>query len=271
MISFPNAKINIGLYITAKRPDGYHSIETILYPIPLRDALEIRTSKTQHTTFQNLGIPVNDISAEKNSVMKAYQLLKEKYSLPNIDIVLYKNIPFGAGLGGGSADAAFMLKLLNQYFNLGLSIKQLENYASQLGSDDAFFIQNIPQLATGRGEILTPISIDLKGHYLVLLKPEIHISTATAYKNTVPTPSTIDLKTLQTLPISLWKDNISNDFEKGLFLEFPTLNKLKEELFHIGAFYASLSGSGSSVYGLFKQKPELSSILHKNLLWQGVL
>ncbi|PVX50025.1 4-diphosphocytidyl-2-C-methyl-D-erythritol kinase [Balneicella halophila] len=271
MISFPNAKINIGLYITEKRDDGYHNIETILYPIPLKDALEIRKSKTGKTNYQNSGIKIDDIDYEQTSVMKAYHLLRERYSLPPIDIILYKNIPYGAGLGGGSADAAFMLKLLNQYFNLNLTVEELESHASELGSDDPFFIKNTPQLATGRGENLKEVSVDLKGHYLVLLKPDIFISTATAYKNTVPKSSNFDLKSVDQLPIAEWEENIKNDFEDGLFLQFPLLEELKSELYRNGAIYASLSGSGSSIYGIFESKPQLSTLLKNNLLWQGLL
>lgn len=270
MICFPNAKINLGLYITKKRPDGYHEIETCLYPIPLTDALEIRTSKNT-TSFENLGIQIADIAPEQTSVMRAYQLLKEDFKLPAIDIVLYKNIPFGAGLGGGSADAAFMLKLLNSYFALNISVKDLEKYAAKLGSDDAFFIKNTPQLATGRGEILQNIKLSLKGLYLVLLQPDIHISTPMAYQNIVPEPANFKLEKLNELPIAEWNKLIFNHFEKGLFSRLPVLQELKEELYEVGASYASLSGSGSALYGLFVKKPSLSPILQKQLLWQGVL
>lgn len=270
MICFPNAKINLGLYITKKRPDGYHEIETCLYPVPLTDALEIRTSKNT-TSFENLGIQIADIAPEQTSVMRAYQLLKEDFKLPAIDIVLYKNIPFGAGLGGGSADAAFMLKLLNSYFALNISVKDLEKYAAKLGSDDAFFIKNTPQLATGRGEILQNINLSLKGLYLVLLQPDIHISTPMAYQNIVPEPANFKLEKLNELPIAEWNKLIFNHFEKGLFSRLPVLQELKEELYEVGASYASLSGSGSALYGLFIKKPSLSPILQKQLLWQGVL
>ncbi len=271
MICFPNAKINLGLHITKKRPDGYHEIKTILYPVPLRDALELRKSLDGETTFQNLGIPIDNIKPEQTSVMKAYRLLEQDYKLPPIDVVLYKNIPFGAGLGGGSADAAFMLKLLNEYFSLGISCEKLKKYAAQLGSDDPFFIKNTPQLATGRGEILEDVSLSLQGTYLVLLKPDIHISTAMAYQNITPKPANFDLKKLEKLHLSEWKKHLQNDFECGLFQHFPLLHKLKEKLYQNGAIYASLSGSGSALYGLFPKQPALLPILAKNLLWEGML
>lgn len=269
MICFPNAKINLGLYIIEKRPDGYHEIETVLYPIPLKDALEIRES-TQ-ISFQNLGIAIDNIAPEQTSVMKAYTLLQQDFSLPPIDCILYKNIPFGAGLGGGSADAAFMLKLLNEYFSLKISTEKLENYAAKLGSDDPFFVKNTPQLATGRGEILQESHVSLKAYYLVLLKPDIHISTAIAYQNISPQAANFDLKTLSQYPISQWRGKVLNHFEQGLFTHFPLLQQLKNELYESGALYASLSGSGSALYGLFPKPVKLSAILQENLLWQGVL
>lgn len=269
MISFPNAKINIGLYITQKRTDGYHQIETVLYPIPFQDILEIR--KSPKTRFQNLGIAIDNIEPEQTSVLKAYRLLQKDFSLPAIDCILYKNIPFGAGLGGGSADAAFMLKLLNTYFNLNLSTKNLENYAAQLGSDDPFFIKNTPQLATGRGENVQPLNLSLKGLHLVLLKPDIHISTAIAYQNITPSPANFDLKKLANLPIEQWQNQVYNYFEKGLFKRFPPLQQLKATLYSSGAIYASLSGSGSALYGIFQTKPQLPAKIAQYILWQGVL
>ncbi len=271
MICFPNAKINIGLYITEKRPDGYHEIETLLYPIPLYDALEIRKSTTGKTTYQNLGIPIANIKAEETSVFKAYRILKKSYKLPSVDIVLYKNIPFGAGLGGGSADAAFMLRLLNNYFQLDIPVEELENYAAQLGSDDPFFVKNTPQIATGRGEVLQEVSLSLSEYYLVLLKPDIHVSTAVAYQNISPKPACFNLQELEKLPISEWKEHINNDFENTLFQKFPLLQKLKNELYASGAIYASLSGSGSALFGIFSKQPTLSPDLQRNLLWKGML
>lgn len=269
MICFPNAKINIGLYITEKRPDGYHNIESLLYPIPLCDALEIRQSRK--TSFKNLGIAIDDIKPEQTSVMNAYNLLQKDFSLPPIEIILYKNIPFGAGLGGGSADAAFMLKLLSDYFRLNISIQNLEEYAAKLGSDDPFFVKSTPQLATGRGETLKNVNTSLKGYYITLIKPNIHISTAVAYQNITPEPSNFDLQRLSQTPPLQWKNHVSNHFEKGLFTHFPLLRQLKNELYESGAVYASLSGSGSALYGLFSRQTKLSSILQTHLLWQGVL
>ncbi len=233
--------------------------------------LEIRKSTTGKKSFQNLGITITGVAPEQTSVVRAYELLQKDYDLAPIDILLYKNIPFGAGLGGGSADAGFMLKQLNDFFQLNITTAKLEDYASELGSDDPFFIKNTPQLATGRGEILQPVSVNLQGLYLVLLKPEIHISTAMAYQNITPKTASFNLQELPKLPLTKWKNNMQNDFEKGLFQQFPLLPKLKEELYESGAIYASLSGSGSALYGLFENQPKLSDIVKNNLLWQGFL
>lgn len=271
MISFPNAKINIGLYITQKRTDGYHQIETVLYPIPFQDILEIRTNSAKKTRFQNLGIAIDNIEPEQTSVLKAYRLLQKDFALPPIDCILYKNIPFGAGLGGGSADAAFMLKLLNDYFTLQLSVEDLEEYATQLGSDDSFFVKNIPQLASGRGENVQPLNLSLKGLHLLLLKPDIHISTAIAYQSITPFAANFDLKKLPELPLKEWQNKISNHFEKGVCNRYPLLQQLKVALYDSGAIYASLSGSGSALYGIFQTKPQLPEKIAQNILWQGVL
>lgn len=254
MITFPNAKINLGLRIVKQRPDNYHEIETIFYPIDLYDILEIIPAT--RTTFTQSGILI-DCEISNNLVMKAYQLLKKHYNLPEIAIHLRKNIPIKAGLGGGSSDAAFMLHLLNEFANLHLSIKQLETYAKQLGSDCPFFIHNKPLFAKGIGTIFTPIELNLKKYYLVLVTPNIHISTQEAYTNTTLRTPKESLMNIIRHPIDTWKNYLINDFEESIFPIYPEMRGIKQELYNKGAIYASMSGSGSSIFGLF-EKPYCS-------------
>lgn len=257
MINFPNAKINLGLHVLRKRTDGFHDIETCMYPIPLKEALEIIPSKTFSFSHSGISIPGG---SDNNLIVKAYRLLLSDYpEIPAVAIHLHKNIPIGAGLGGGSADAAFTLSLLNQLFSIGLDTKQLENYASQLGSDCPFFVQNNPQMAEGRGEKLTPLSIDLSGNWLCLIHPGIHISTQEAYGGIQPKLSEKDLKTILS-DQSSWKSLLVNDFEKGIFANHPEIAAIKEKLYAAGAWYAAMSGSGSAVFGLFKDRPEAISL-----------
>ncbi|MCU4157438.1 4-(cytidine 5'-diphospho)-2-C-methyl-D-erythritol kinase [Carboxylicivirga sp. A043] len=259
MICYPNAKINIGLNVVEKRPDGYHNLETIFYPIPLCDALEAVHSVDGKApyTFSNTGIEVDAI-AEDNICIKALNLINKKYDLPPIQIHLHKQIPFGAGLGGGSADGAFMLNLLNKEFQLNIPQDELQTLAVQLGADCAFFINNKPAFATGIGDQLHAIDLDLTGYYLALIKPPIHVSTPEAYGGVVPKPSIDSLKEIIKLPIEQWKHHIKNDFEKSVFANHPEIGKIKMDLYDAGAVYASMSGSGSSVFGFFKEKPELN-------------
>lgn len=258
MIIYPNAKINLGLNITEKRPDGYHNLETIFYPIPLQDALEVteqNNSKGEYT-LKISGVPIEG-ETDNNLVIKAYRLLKQDYPhIPSIDIHMYKHIPTGAGLGGGSADAAFMIKLLNEKFKLSISIEKMEKYAVQLGADCAFFIQNRPVYATGVGNIFTPIQLSLKGYYLVLVKPDIFVSTKDAFTHILPQKPEISLKSIVQQPIEDWKYLMKNDFENSVFLKYPEIAAVKDKLYDIGAIYASMSGSGSSVYGIFKEQIE---------------
>ncbi len=270
MISFPNAKINLGLNIIEKRPDGYHNIETVFYPIALSDALEFVLSKEEKTTLQQSGIQI-DMPHESNFIFKAYQLLKTDFSLPELSIYLQKNIPFGAGLGGGSSDAAFMFKMLNECFQLGLNTIQLENYAAQLGSDSPVFIQNKPVFATGRGEVLEEINLSLKGYYIALIKPPVFVSTKDAYNSCKPQKTTISLKKNIQKPVEQWKDLIFNDFETTVFPQFPIIKKVKENLYQAGAIYASMSGSGSSVFGIFNEKTDLKSQFSNYFVWEGSL
>jgi len=250
MICFPNAKINLGLRVVSKRPDGYHNIETVFYPVPLCDALEIVLSETNETTFSQTGI-LMDGNPEDNLVMKAFRLLEKDFDLPKMAIYLRKQIPFGAGLGGGSADAAFMLKLLNDFAGLHLSVEQLEKYAGQLGADCPFFIRNSPVFAEGIGNIFMPVDASLRGYHLVLVKPDIHVSTKEAYEGISPKQPTSRLTEIIRLPIGEWKNHLINDFEEGIFARYPAVWEIKRTLYDMGAVYASMSGSGSSVFGIF--------------------
>lgn len=249
MITFPNAKINIGLNITEKRSDGYHNLETIFYPIDLCDSLEF--VQNDETQFNCTGLKIEG-EPENNLILKAYKLLKEEFDLPNIDIHLHKSIPMGAGLGGGSADAAFMLKMLNNEFKLGLSSQELEQKATKLGADCAFFIENKPTLAKGIGNIFEPTTINLSGYHIVLIKPEVHVSTAEAYGGCKPQRWTTPLEVAIKRPITEWNDCIFNDFEQTVFIAHPELSEIKDMLYAKGAVYAAMSGSGSTIYGLFE-------------------
>ena len=250
MITFPNAKINLGLNIVSKRPDGYHNIETVFYPVRLYDVLEIVSAANGTTTFTQTGIPLGG-DPEKNLVLKAYRLLQENHTVPEIDIYLQKNIPFGAGLGGGSSDAAFMLKMMNDFADLHISNKRLGKYASQLGADCAFFIQNRPVFAEGIGNIFSPVSAPLRGYFLIIVKPDIPVSTQEAYARITPQSPQESILDIVGCPVETWKNRLVNDFETGVFAQFPEINIIKEKLYEKGAIYASMSGSGSSVFGIF--------------------
>ncbi|MBP6065707.1 4-(cytidine 5'-diphospho)-2-C-methyl-D-erythritol kinase [Bacteroides sp.] len=262
MITFPNAKINLGLHITEKRPDGYHNLETVFYPIPLEDALEIHLSPPGSNKPYSLhcsGIAVEG-PAENNLVVKAYLLLKELFQLPPIDIHLFKHIPSGAGLGGGSADAAFMLHLLNERFTLNLSLDRLETYAATLGADCAFFIRNAPTFATGIGNLFSPISLSLAGYQLLVIKPDVFVSTREAFSKINPHRPRYALQEVIQQPLSEWRGLLVNDFEASVFPQFPVIGEIKEELYRQGAIYASMSGSGSAVFGLFARDAELPKV-----------
>ena len=254
MITFPNAKINLGLRITERRPDGYHNLETIFYPIHLEDALEVVPLKDnkQEYDLKITGTPI-DGTPEDNLVVRAYRLLKQDFDLPPIHIYMYKHIPLGAGLGGGSSDAAFMIKLLNEKFALGMTTGQMEAYASRLGADCAFFIQDRPVLATGIGNEFTLIDLSLKGMYIVLVKPSVSVSTREAYAGVTPQRPDVPLTTLIRRPIEEWRDCIANDFEPSVFRAYPEIAAIKDKLYDMGAVYASMSGSGSTVYGIFRE------------------
>jgi 4-diphosphocytidyl-2-C-methyl-D-erythritol kinase len=268
MIVFPNCKINLGLQILNKREDGFHNLETIFYPVHLRDALEVVRSATQQPSsnifFQSTGLPI-DISVQNNLCIKAYELIKKDFlSLPPVQMHLHKTIPMGAGLGGGSSDAAFTLKLLNEKFKLGISQQQLIQYALQLGSDCPFFIINKPCYATGRGEILETVELDLSAYKFAIVNPGIHVNTGWAFAQLnidgLGRPKRPGPKRIIQQPIETWKDELKNDFEDPVLKEFPEIENIKQQLYDAGAVYASMTGSGSSVFGIFNkdQKPELN-------------
>ena len=272
MLVFPNAKINLGLNITEKRPDGYHNLETIFYPVPVEDALEINILNAGNEKFRlhQAGMEIAG-EAENNLVGKAYKLLDARFNLPPIDIHLFKHIPSGAGLGGGSADAAFMLKLLNEKFNLGLATEELEDYAARLGADCAFFVRNQPTYAEGIGNIFSPITFSLKGYQIWLVKPDIFVSTKDAFARIRPHRPDRSLKDIVQLPVEEWKGIMVNDFEESVFPQFPAIGEIKEEMYRQGAIYASMSGSGSSVYGIFKEDASLPEVNfgEKAFVYQG--
>ena len=286
MIVFPNAKINIGLNVVAKREDGYHDIETVFYPVLLQDALEIKLMrpldpaqirkrieagllvqpddvfmpyrilpKKEEIPCCSLEMTGNEFpfKAADNLVVKAYVMLQQDFDLPSIDIKLHKHIPSGAGLGGGSSDCAFMISLLNRRFNLRMRESMMERYAARLGSDCAFFITNTPSLATGRGEILNPINLSLKGYTILLVKPDVSVSTAEAYGGVTPHKPEISLAEAVVRPVSEWKDCVFNDFEPSVFAKYPLLAEIKQKLYDLGAEYAAMTGSGSTIYGIFRQ------------------
>ena len=254
MITFPNAKINLGLNIVEKRPDGYHNLETIFYPINLQDALEVtrRENNDKEYTLHISGSPLEG-EPEDNLVVQAYKLLKKDYpGLLPVDIHMYKHIPAGAGLGGGSSDTACMIKLLNDKFSLGLSTERMEEYAVKLGADCAFFIRNKPVFATGIGNLFEPVELSLKGYHIILIKPDIFVSTRDAFAEIKPVRPAVSLKEIVKQPIETWKSSMKNDFEDSVFKKFPEIAAIKDELYDLGAVYAAMSGSGSSVYGIFK-------------------
>ena len=250
MILFPNAKINIGLNITGKRDDGYHNIVTLFYPVPWRDVFEIVPAKGSETTLTVTGRYV-DCPPEKNLVMKAYNALNDMISLPPVDIYLHKIIPDGAGLGGGSADASFTLTGLNRLFELGLSNDTLADIAAKLGADCAFFIYNRPRIARGIGNIFSDIDMDLSRYTIVIVKPSNGVSTAQAYSGVTPSMPPVSLEDLLKNDISQWKDTVFNDFEKSVFPLRPEIAAAKQSLYDMGAIYASMTGSGASLYGIF--------------------
>ena len=256
MITYPNAKINLGLNIVEKRPDGYHNLETVFYPINLQDALEVTEMENEEREYK-LKVSGTSIEGEpeSNLVVKAYRLLKKDFpEMPPINIHIFKHIPTGAGLGGGSADAAFMIKLLNEKFNLNLNTERMEEYVAALGADCAFFIRNSPVFASGIGNIFESINLSLKGYYIVLVKPDIFVSTKDAFAHITPIHPNQSLKEIVRMPIETWRATMKNDFEESVFQKYPEIAAIKDKLYDMGAVYASMSGSGSSVYGIFREQ-----------------
>jgi len=272
MVIFPKAKINIGLRITARRDDGYHDLQTIFYPVQLCDALEFVVQREQKGSdnLVNTGIPVN-CDSDNNLIIKVLKNLRNKYNIPPLSIHLHKNIPPGAGLGGGSSDAACFIKALNRYFSLELSSEELKEISLTIGSDCPFFIDCIPSYAEGRGEKLSPVNDLPEGLYLVLVNPGINISTKEAYAGAVPQMSSSDLSVIYESDISGWRDKIVNDFEATIFKKYPEIALIKENLYNMGAVYSSMSGSGSTVYGIFRDLPVISPEFTKHVIYSGLL
>ncbi len=269
MVTFPNAKINLGLNIIEKRTDGYHNIESVFYPIAWSDALEM--VKANSFSFQSSGleIPGNE---DSNLICKAYRILEEKGCLKgvSVNIHLHKVLPMGAGIGGGSADGAFALKMLNELFELDLGVKELETLAEKLGSDCPFFIENKPKFCFGKGTEFEEIEISLKGKYMVLVNPQIHISTSEAYSGVLPCKPKLLIKDIVSWPISKWKDTLKNDFEAKIIENHPKIGQIKNSLYDNGALYASMTGSGSTVFGIFDTQMETLEEKFPNCIcWQG--
>jgi 4-diphosphocytidyl-2-C-methyl-D-erythritol kinase len=270
MLVFPPCKINIGLFVTHKRSDGYHAIESIFYPVQWNDVLEIIPSTKEESRFQLMGHPVTSHHAD-NIVWKALQLILQDFPQCQSDIYLFKHIPSGAGLGGGSADGAQALVMLNQIFQLQLTLSQLEAYAALLGSDCPFFIESTPKLVEGRGERMTPHALRLTGKHIAIIHPGLHVSTADAYRMIVPQTATYALQDLTMDTIHEWSNLIRNDFEAPVIQLFPEIGDIKQTLYACGASYASMSGSGSAVYGIFDEKPNLPAWPEQYKIFEGIL
>ncbi len=269
MILYPTAKVNIGLNILFKRDDGFHELETLMHPVGLTDILTINKSdsKQKKINLTTTGIHING-NVSNNLIYKAYELINNAYSLPNLNIHLHKTIPFGAGLGGGSADGAFTIKGINKLCKLNLSVNEMEKFAAELGSDCPFFIKNIPAIAKGRGEILNSFNISLNSYKFVIVIPPIPISTKNAYSLITPSIPKLSITELLKLDISKWKKTVVNNFEDSVFTQYPEIKNIKKELYKLGAVYAALSGSGSAVFGIFNNLPDIKNVFPKNyFIW----
>ena len=260
MIIFPPAKVNLGLNVLFKREDGYHELETVMVKTPLTDILEIVPSDEFQFTQTGLAIPGNNLD---NLCVKAFKLIQKEYNIPNVQIYLRKIIPMGAGLGGGSAYASYVLSGLNTLFNLNISNKKLEDFAAQLGSDCPFFINPIPQLAKGRGEIISPLEVNLKAYYIKLLNIWIHVGTKEAYAGIQFSDKKVNITDSINQPIENWKESLKNDFEATIFKLHPSLLEIKNNFYNEGAIYTAMSGSGSTIFGIYKEKPVSSLEHHK--------
>ncbi len=267
MITFPNAKINIGLNIVGRRGDGYHNLETIFYPVNIKDALEAVESEKLSFNSSGLEIP-GDVTG--NLCLQVYERIKKDFNLPPVSIHLHKKIPVGAGLGGGSADAAFFIKLLNDKFDLSLDDISMQNYARELGADCAFFIKNKPAFAYGKGDEFDEISLDLSSYFLVLVMPPVQVSTSEAYRGVRPSGLPVPLKERVSQSPEEWKYSVKNDFEESVFKNHPLIRGVKASLYEAGALYASMSGSGSSVYGIFKEAICLENLRSDNKVFYDI-
>lgn len=265
MLLLPNCKINIGLNIVSKRSDGYHNLETVFFPIPLRDNLEFKEIENEDVPYRLVsgGVPIEG-KPEDNLIVKVYLDMKAEFNLPTLKLSLYKNIPMGAGLGGGSSDAAAMMKGLNEAYNLQLSAEDMEKRLAKFGADCPFFVRNKPAYATGIGDELTNCNVSLKDKFIVLVKPDVFVSTKEAYAHVTPKLPAIPLAEAIKLPIETWKEQIVNDFEQSVFPFHPELPAIKQTLYDMGAVYASMSGSGSTMYGIFNRPtPEANEVFDK--------
>ena len=265
MLLLPNCKINIGLNIVSKRSDGYHNLETVFFPIPLRDNLEFKEIENEDVPYRLVsgGVPIEG-KPEDNLIVKVYLDMKAEFNLPALELSLYKNIPMGAGLGGGSSDAAAMMKGLNEAYNLQLSAEDMEKRLAKFGADCPFFVRNKPAYATGIGDELTNCNVSLKDKFIVLVKPDVFVSTKEAYAHVTPKLPAIPLAEAIKLPIETWKEQIVNDFEQSVFPFHPELPAIKQPLYAMGAVYASMSGSGSTMYGIFNRPtPEANEVFDK--------
>ena len=264
MLTFPNAKINLGLNVVEKRPDGYHNLETVFYPVSITDALEVFPMDPAFPSVYDCDLKVTNIIIEgdeqKNLVVKAYQMLKQDFpTLPHIHVHLYKGIPTQAGMGGGSSDCGFMITMLNRQFQLGLSDEQMIDYAARLGADCAFFVINKPCYAEGIGEKLQPVALDLKGWYLAVVRPAIPVSTREAFSLIIPQHPAKNCLEIVKQPVETWREELTNDFEKSVFALHPEIGAIKDRFYDMGATYAAMSGSGSSLFGLFRQPVNLDA------------
>ncbi|MCX2480146.1 4-(cytidine 5'-diphospho)-2-C-methyl-D-erythritol kinase [Pedobacter sp. MC2016-15] len=267
MLAFANAKINLGLNVIEKRPDGYHNLETVFYPVKIYDTIEITDAENTFCEIRGVAIPGD---SKDNLCLQAYHLMKKDFDLPPQQITLLKNIPVGAGLGGGSADAAFLIKLLNTKFELGLSVIAMEDYARVLGADCAFFIENTPAYATDRGDRFVPATIDLSAYFMVLVKPPVHVSTADAFGGLKPARPALNVLEVLSMPVNSWKETMKNDFEETIFNKYPEIAAVKTDLYHAGATFALMSGSGSSVFAIFDSAVTLPELEKTNRVFYNI-
>lgn len=267
MLAFANAKINLGLNVIEKRPDGYHNLETVFYPVKIYDTIEITDAEDTFCEIRGVAIPGD---SKDNLCLQAYHLMKKDFDLPPQQITLLKNIPVGAGLGGGSADAAFLIKLLNTKFELGLSVIAMEDYARVLGADCAFFIENTPVYATDRGDRFVPAILDLSAYFMVLVKPPVHVSTADAFGGLKPARPALNVLEVLSMPVNSWKETMKNDFEETIFNKYPEIAAVKTDLYHAGATFALMSGSGSSVFAIFDSAVTLPELEKTNRVFYNI-